>query len=109
MKNNKGFTLIEVILAIAIIGIIAIPIFGIFGIGVKNIVSAGNRTEDVFTDQKSIINEINREYSEINNPDGEKEIDIKFSDDLTIKIQGKVVTTEDDDIEIKTFVPKPQP
>jgi len=108
MKNNKGFTLIEVIIAIAIVGIIAIPILGIFSTGVRNIVGAGNRTEDVFIEQRTIDNEINKEYSEIDTElSGEKELDIKFSDGLTIKIQGKVVTTQDDDVEITTFVPKP--
>lgn len=109
MKNNKGLTLIEVVLTIAIIGIITIPILGIFSTGVRNIVSAGNRTEEVYAEQESVVSEISKEYDGIDTPDGEKELDIIFSEDLIIQIEGKVVTTGDDNIEITTFVPKPQP
>lgn len=114
MKNNKGFTLIEIIVSIAIIGIIAIPIFGIFGTGLKNIVNAGNRTENVYIEQELIDTEINMDYSEINkdNSDEEEELDIKFPYNSVldlVKIKGKIVTVtnEDDNIEIKTFIPNP--
>lgn len=45
--NKKGFTLVEVILSLAIVGIIAVAILPIFNIGLKNILISGNRTEAV--------------------------------------------------------------
>lgn len=56
MKNYKGLTLIEVILSIAIIGIISISLLPIFNIGLKNIVNAGSRTKNVYEAQTSINN-----------------------------------------------------
>jgi prepilin-type N-terminal cleavage/methylation domain-containing protein len=101
MRNNKGFTLIEVIISIAIVGIISIPILGIFGTGIKNIVRAGERTEDVFVEQK-IINEKMQDYDE-----GEETIiSVRFPDGLEIDVEGKIITSLEDGELLKTFVPK---
>lgn len=45
--KNKGFTLIEIILALAIIGIISIPVFTTFNSALSNVVKAGNRTQAI--------------------------------------------------------------
>lgn len=47
MDNRKGFTLIEIVLSFALIGIIAVSLLTIFNSGLLNIVRAGNRTEAV--------------------------------------------------------------
>ena len=46
-ENNKGFTLIEIILAIAILGIIIVSFMSIFSSGIKNIFSAGKKDEAI--------------------------------------------------------------
>ena len=63
MGNRKGFTIIELVLSIGIIGIIAVSFLSIFGTGFSNIVRAGVRTKAVntaeseFHDNPEIINE----------------------------------------------------
>jgi prepilin-type N-terminal cleavage/methylation domain-containing protein len=57
LKNQKGMTLIEVILAIAILGIIMIGILNLFSFSMKSIYSAGNRTHTV-ADLESISDEL---------------------------------------------------
>ena len=52
MKTRKGLTLIEVIITIAIIGVIGMTLSGVFNTGLSNIVKAGDRTEDMFVLQK---------------------------------------------------------
>lgn len=47
MKKRKGITLIEIIVSIAVIGVLVIPIFTIFNSGLMNILRAGTRTEVV--------------------------------------------------------------
>ena len=44
MKKNDGFTLIEVIISVAIIGILSMSFMSVFNTSIVNIVRAGNRT-----------------------------------------------------------------
>lgn len=46
-KRKKGFTLIELIVSIAILGIMAVAFLTMFFNGYTNIISAGNRTRAV--------------------------------------------------------------
>ncbi len=57
MEKQKGFTLIEVILSLAIIGIVSIAILTGLNTSLQNIVRAGNRTEAVEISEKVIFNE----------------------------------------------------
>ncbi|GAB2324609.1 hypothetical protein IRB23M11_22330 [Alkalibacterium sp. m-11] len=52
MKNQDGFSLIEVIITIAIIGILGIALLEIFGTGITNVAKAGERTEDLYSIQE---------------------------------------------------------
>lgn len=118
MKKRSGITLIEVILSIAIIGIIAITIFGAFAIGITNIGRAGKRTESVLLANdyidKAILN-----VDTINLYPNEDE-PIVFVDILNdirvgipgvgdILIDGKIIEStilfnEDTEIKIQTFI-----
>lgn len=60
MKSRNGLTLIEVIVTIAIIGIISIPLSNAFNTGLKNIVRAGDRTEAMYDLQEAMDYAIKR-------------------------------------------------
>ena len=47
LKENKGFTLIEIILAMAILGIILVAFMGAFSGGFINIITMGNKSKAV--------------------------------------------------------------
>jgi prepilin-type N-terminal cleavage/methylation domain-containing protein len=51
---KKGFTLIEVIVGIALLGIIAISLIPLFTYGFIQINRAGNRTEAIYDNQSTI-------------------------------------------------------
>lgn len=100
-KNNKGLTLIEVIITVAIIGIITIPILTMFNSGLNNISKAMKRTEDVF----EIKDDVNQAI--IQSIEGEiTTIKVKIpSLNINKDVEGKMVTVEKDNIQIITFVP----
>ena len=47
LKSNKGMTLIEIIVAITILGIVVIGILGMYQLALSQIFTAGSRTEKV--------------------------------------------------------------
>lgn len=63
VKNNKGFTLVEILLSIVLIGIIAIYIFPVFSHVFSSIFSSGDKTISTFEGQSNLVDII----SEVNN------------------------------------------
>lgn len=53
-NNNNGFTLIEIIIGIALFGIISISLITLFTNGFTYISRSGRRTEALYTNQKAI-------------------------------------------------------
>jgi prepilin-type N-terminal cleavage/methylation domain-containing protein len=91
MKNKKGFTLMEVILSIAIFGIIAIFVVTIFSSGLKNIYRSGKRTEEVFELESKINEEI------LNEDNGDVLIKVDIPGVGEKEIEGKMITISSDD------------
>lgn len=58
-KNQKGFTLIEAVIAIAIIGIMCISFLSIFTSGFTTISKSGNRSSALFIVQSNIEEKLN--------------------------------------------------
>lgn len=61
LKKNTGFTLIEVILSIAILGIIAAAFIPVFTGGFKGIIFAGEVKTGMFNSQDTIEQQISAE------------------------------------------------
>lgn len=63
LNNKKGITLIEIIIAIAILSIVVIVFLTVFSFGFKSIVTAGDRTSDMFEVQSNIENSLTQKYN----------------------------------------------
>lgn len=118
-QKNNGFTLIEVIISIAIVGILLLASLSYFANNTIYIFSAGERTDSVFEAQNRIDNTI----KDIDFADGSKEIEIeelpinfsiKFNSNDGISfnadnLKGKIVTVKIENntpITITTYVSK---
>lgn len=107
MKNSgrKGMTLVEVIISMAILGIMTIVFLNVFTSGYIGVLSAGERTEVGYKAQQTV------EESLTPIGIGSKIITIEFPDGPSIEIDGseieKEVNSGEQNIKITTFVPNP--
>ncbi|MBU5437509.1 prepilin-type N-terminal cleavage/methylation domain-containing protein [Tissierella sp. MSJ-40] len=100
MKNREGLTLVELIITIAIVGIIAALVFMVFDTALRNIKNSRERIEAVFRVQGE-INEIIQ-----NNNTGEDIIEVTIPIvDINKKVKGRKVDIEEGKIKISTFIP----
>lgn len=108
MKDRRGFTLIELIITIAILGILVVAVFSMFDTGIINIVRAGDRTDAVLENQTDVNAEI-KEYYETGNDAGEDTVTVNIIDFISEPIEGKLIVINSDaenlDAGITTFVP----
>lgn len=59
-KSYQAMTLIEIIVALALIGIITVSILTLLSVGFKNVVNAGDKAEVLFNIQSTIEDQINQ-------------------------------------------------
>ena len=108
MRKRKGFTLIEAIVTIAIIGILSISLFNIFSSGLNNIVRAGNRTKAIegakidLYDNPDVLEETINVVIQLDSGD----LDINVSGS-SIKGQGIINKDKRNEVmvEIEVFIP----
>lgn len=93
MRTRKGFTLIELILAITLLGILAISFISVFPSQMKNIASGGNITKDAFEDQGLLEEIIFEVKSRIQEGDPLSDIS-QWSEDPDIEVLGQTVTMQ---------------
>lgn len=53
IRNNRGLTLVEIIVAIAILGMLVVGISGMLDLSVKQIFDSGNRTREAMVVQET--------------------------------------------------------
>lgn len=108
MKRKNGFTLIELIISIAILGLISVTFLSIFNMGLINISRAGNRTTAVEMAEKNIYNTTEIDDFAVtvilpdvsNNPSG-----------ISIEVKGKIYDSKeeigytDDFVDVIRYIP----
>lgn len=101
IKNKtKGMTLIELIISIAIIGIMMVLFSSIFIGGFTSIIKSGKRSEHGMESQGEIEQLISTTPSE-----SDDELEIKFNDDTSIKIKGQETQVTVDEVTYTIFIP----
>ena len=87
LKNKDGFTLIEIIVSLAIIGILSVSFFTIFTSGFTYIAKAGNRSVAGFSTQNVV------EQTLINIPlQSTSYMTITLPDTSTIRVYGNTIS-----------------
>ena len=94
-KNNKGFTLIEIIVSLMIIGLLAVIFLPVFTMTVKSIFNAGRKNDATFQSQNEAEEKIGENVVTVNT-----QLDIVF-DNITLVIDGEDVTNG----ELEYFLP----
>lgn len=108
MKKRKGLTLIEVVVSIALMGMVVLIFLTIFNTSNRNITKSGDRTDDIFEIQNEIDSVINSPdfIEERINKDGYDNIEVNIEGiSESQKIKGKILIRNKDGVEITTFVP----
>jgi prepilin-type N-terminal cleavage/methylation domain-containing protein len=99
LKAKNGFTLIEVIVSIAIIGIITITFLSIFTTGYKTIMNSGHRSADDFSTQTKVENALNSA------PATNSGLTITLPGPTTITADGEVKSLNTGQVTITFFAP----
>lgn len=108
MGNNKGFTLVEVLIAIAMIGMVMLSFLGMYTHGHRWVFNAGTRTEELFESQdelnKALTDDTTTAVIESSSP-----LTMDFSQlSDTISVPGDTWiwrNDESEDVNIRAFEP----
>lgn len=113
-KNNRGFTLIEVVVSIAIIGLISISFLALFTAGFRQIMMSSAKTETLFSIQEDTENNYAMGIGKADNKltvtfdknDADPNNDESLEVDGTIKtLVEKTKIPFEQDVELVSFYP----
>lgn len=109
--NTGGFTLIEIVVSLMILGIIAVAFLPVFSNSFAHIMSAGKRSKADYAAQKAIENRLagsGATFDHINTSENTTVLTIDLGPE-TIVVQGKTVNVTYDDgkqkVTLTTFIP----
>lgn len=106
IKNSKGMTLIEVILALIIFGIIVVTLSSVLSTGYIGITRSGHKAKAAYEAQKEMTEMITSgDFT------GTQTLDIRFSGIPTIQIEVNLVESEEEingsTSTMTSFIPAP--
>lgn len=111
--KKKGFTLIELILSIALLAIVAIAFSNMFLTGLKGVFNAGHKSKANYISQQALENKISGKPVSIDNvsiTSSNEDMEIDF-DGIVINVNGSIEIVDYDNgkqkTELVTFVPNP--
>ncbi|SCZ81731.1 type II secretion system protein [Acidaminobacter hydrogenoformans] len=103
LNQTNGFTLVELIISIALIGLIASFFLALFTSGFANIIGMGNKTKAMNNNAMVIMDEIYKTPSLISSVSND-EIDLGYGDNVTINVaSGGSIPTGLKKVEIEVF------
>lgn len=111
INYESGFTLVEIVVALAVLMILLVPFTFLFTSSFTNIFAAGNKNQALYDVQKELENEINSSSAV-----GIDILQIDFPTVIqSIRVGGKIITiekeysrgTNKENVELKAFVPLP--
>jgi len=95
-KNNNGFTLIEIMLAVAVLSIIVVSFSGAFSSGFRSIQQSRNEITNLNESQSDLEEKIATEAF-----DRAKTLNLDFNNQQSIEVPGAIVEKND----VRTFLP----
>lgn len=101
-ESSRGFTLVEVLISIAILAVISVALLLLFNQSFVGIIKSGNKAESIYEGQEDLENIITGDV----NFDTNEELTLEFkdvnnsNDSVTITVQGKTIedTVENADL-----------
>ena len=106
-NSSKGFTLIEVVISMALIGIVIVSFLNIFTTGFMGIVRSGHRADAAYQSQQEMTNKLIQENSFID----ATSISYNFSGGPTITVDVSIMEAETvvngNVSKMKSFIPTP--
>lgn len=102
--RNNGMTLVEVLISLAILGILLVILTGILSGGLWNITNAGKKTSDEFTAQQLMDKAINDpSFSDARVTVESTNMPVPVGGDSAL-IAGRKITVRVGDVKLTTFV-----
>lgn len=103
--NNEGFTLVEVLIALAILLVISFALLALFANSYRNIEISGQKNKELYIIQQKLEQPINSDKTSI-----EKNLTISFPGvEQPIKMPGRIhrekAKIQDKEISIFVFIP----